>query len=407
MRIALVSYEFAGTPRGGGIGTYVRGAAEMLHGRGHEVEVFTAGTPEEMPASAFPIHSVDATREDFAEAIVPTFAARHTSAPFDVIEGPEYGADAAGIAATFEALPLVIKLHTPSFILAEIHAAYIGRASQLRFMAGALRRGRWPTHLRAISDETGEKSVAQCADLVVGPSQAILDRVGSHWGISETRRMLVPNVFIAPRPLLLADPNTRTETVLYVGRLEVRKGVLELADAVRRVLDARPGTRFVFLGRALPMPNGTRDVKAEMMSRIGRHRDAVQFIDAVPYHEIANYFSAADICVFPSVWENFPNVCLEAMAAARGVIGSSAGGMAEMIEDGRTGLLVPPRSPAAIADRILTLLADPERRIAMGQAARAHVAASYTPDVIGPLHEASYERAIANAAGRHHPQSAA
>jgi glycosyltransferase involved in cell wall biosynthesis len=85
------------------------------------------------------------------------------------------------------------------------------------------------------------------------------------------------------------------------------------------------------------------------------------------------------------------------MAAARGVIGTSAGGMAEIVEHGRTGLLVPPRDPKAIADAILALLRDPERRIAMGHAARAHVTTAYAPDVIAPLQEASYRRAIERA----------
>ena len=90
-------------------------------------------------------------------------------------------------------------------------------------------------------------------------------------------------------------------------------------------------------------------------------------------------------------------VCLEAMAAARGVIGSTAGGMAEIIEEGRTGLLVPPRNPKAIAEAILALLRDSKRRAAMGSAAREQVVAAYSSDVIGPLQEASYWRAIRRA----------
>ena len=83
------------------------------------------------------------------------------------------------------------------------------------------------------------------------------------------------------------------------------------------------------------------------------------------------------------------------MAAARGVIGSSAGGMTEIIDHGRTGLLIPPRDPNLIAAAILELLRDPTRRIAMGAAARAHVTTAFAPDVIAPLQEASYVRAIA------------
>jgi glycosyltransferase involved in cell wall biosynthesis len=148
------------------------------------------------------------------------------------------------------------------------------------------------------------------------------------------------------------------------------------------------------IGRSLPMPGSGTEVKAAMLGHIGRWADRVEFLDAIPHEKIADFLGETDICVFPSVWENSPNVCLEAMAAARGVIGSSAGGMAEMIETGRTGLLIPSRNPRAIADAILTLLRDPVRRIAMGIAAREHVARAFSPDAIGPLQEASYRRAI-------------
>ena len=101
-----------------------------------------------------------------------------------------------------------------------------------------------------------------------------------------------------------------------------------------------------------------------------------------------------DICVFPSVWENVGFVCLEAMAAGRGVIASGGSGMAELIDDGRTGRLVPPRDPRRLADVMLEMIADPIARAAMGEKARARARTAYTSEVVGPLQEASYLRAI-------------
>jgi glycosyltransferase involved in cell wall biosynthesis len=235
---------------------------------------------------------------------------------------------------------------------------------------------------------------------VVGPSRAILDRLAGPWNLPRDRLMHVPNVFIAPPELLAIPPESATGRVTFLGRLEVRKGVLELASAIPLVLAQRPDARFRFIGRTLPMPSGGRDVRAAMLERIGRAVSEVEFIDAVAYDQVPGLIAESDICAYPSVWENFPNVCIEAMAAARGVIGSSAGGMAEIIEHGRTGLLVPPKNPRAIAEAILELLNDPARRIAMGRAARAHVTTAYSPEVIGPLQEESYRRAIAHARKR-------
>src|ERR1700761_4991312 len=113
MRIAFVSYEFAGTASGGGIGTYVRSASAMMAARGHEVEVFTSAPPD--PRTLSPsviVHSVPSDRPSFAAAVASSYAKRHVARPFDVVEGPEYGAEASEIAHRFPDLPLVVKLHT-------------------------------------------------------------------------------------------------------------------------------------------------------------------------------------------------------------------------------------------------------------------------------------------------------
>ena len=120
----------------------------------------------------------------------------------------------------------------------------------------------------------------------------------------------------------------------------------------------------------------------------------VELIDAVPYAGIAPALANAGICVFPSVWEASGFVCKEAMSAARAVIASDAGGMAEIIDHGRTGLLIPPRDPRALAAAIIELLRDPVRRTAIGLAAREHITAAFAPEVIAPLQEAIYLRAI-------------
>jgi glycosyltransferase involved in cell wall biosynthesis len=132
----------------------------------------------------------------------------------------------------------------------------------------------------------------------------------------------------------------------------------------------------------------------------GRGAGRIEFSGAVQYSQISEFLADTAVGVFPSYWENFPYVCLEAMAAGCGVIGSSCGGMAEIIEHGRTGLLVPPRNPRVIAEALIELLRDPARRAAMGAAARAHVVQAYSAEAIAPLQEASYARAIARARQR-------
>jgi glycosyltransferase involved in cell wall biosynthesis len=209
--------------------------------------------------------------------------------------------------------------------------------------------------------------------------------------------VVIPNVFIAPDALLTVPVHTQTNLITCIGRLEARKGVIDLANAIPLVLQHFKDARFRFIGRSLPYPGTGEDVRDMLKRLLAPVSHAVEYVDGVPYDQVHRYYAESDICVLPSIWENFPNVCLEAMSAARGVVGSSAGGMAEMIDDGRTGLLIPPRNPRAIADAILCLLREPDRRMEMGRAARQHVRAAYAPEVIAPLQEASYVRAIARA----------
>ena len=96
----------------------------------------------------------------------------------------------------------------------------------------------------------------------------------------------------------------------------------------------------------------------------------------------AGVFDAADIAVVPSTWPDpFPTVILEAMRAGCAVIAADHGGAPEMIDAaGGGGFLVPPGDAAALADAIATLLADADRRAAMGAAARRRVGTDFTTD---------------------------
>jgi glycogen synthase len=391
VRIAIISYE--GGLTDGGIGTYVRNASEMLSERGHDVVVFSNGNIEtNSKGRGGEIFAVVATRENFSNAVLPAFSASHASKPFDVIESAEYGADAAAVAAHYPNIARVVRLHTPTFFIREIDSLYVCR---LRRALGSLRRGHWPRP-SWVYDPLGdpERLYTLSADVVTVPSLAMLQRIRSIWGLSIRSVEHFANVFTPSPSHLAVSPSTKTRRVTFLGRLEPRKGVIELAQAIPIVLREAPGTKIRIVGRSSQHPNTGEDLRRYIRRVLGRYADEVEFIEVVPRHEVPLMLASTDICVFPSVWENFPYVCLEAMSAARAVIGSSAGGMAEIIEHGRTGLLIPPRNHKAIALAMLKLLSDPKLRIAMGTSAREQILRAYGPAVIAPLQEASYARAI-------------
>src|SRR5262249_43942573 len=117
------------------------------------------------------------------------------------------------------------------------------------------------------------------------------------------------------------------------------------------------------------------------------------FVDHVPLEQIPTCLADTDICMLPSLWDNFPNACLEAMSAARGIVASRAGGMVDMLEDVNAGMLVEPNNARQLAQAINTLLADPARRQAMAARAREKIVNYYAREV-GDMTERYYQAAI-------------
>jgi len=398
MRLALISFEFPPSTIIGGIGTYAFEAARMLAVAGVSVEVFAAGVQGEEPAASLGIrvHRVAANdRASFRDKVLPAFADRHSHAPFDLIESPEIGAEGARIAAAFPEVAVISKLHTPSYLVDAIGHEPATIGERLRFRLGALRRGRWAglrpqTYQR---ERDPEWRFTNSADGIAAPSQAIADRLTADWDL-DPQRLAVYALPLRPDARFLALPIPQQLcTVGFLGRLEARKGVVELARAIPRILQQAPQLRFRFLGPSWPYRKG------EMETWIRHHcrsvLDRLTFVGAVARDQLAAELGRCDVVILPSRWENFPFACWEAMAAGRAVIGSASGGMADVIEPGVSGLLVPPHAPGAIAAAVLSLVQHPERLAPLAAAGRQRVLDHLAPERILPLQLASYERAIA------------
>jgi glycogen(starch) synthase len=400
MKIALISYEYPPDTAMGGIATYVDQISRVLENRGHHVEVFSASLTREITETRYGIlvHRVlEADRNNFREKIVDKFTERHNTVKFDVIESPEFNADAYEIIRTVPEVPLVVKFHTPKFLLNEISSKNLNPSLlvKLRWYLGQMRRGiNVKAYWKYFRENDIEYLFSKSADELVFPTPSLADIVLRQWQIPSDRISIVPYAFAPSSKLLNIPIETYSDTVTYIGRLEIRKGVITLAQAIPIVLKSCPKAKFRFVGRSQSSPSPYLDMRQYLSKILNSNLYAVEFIDSVPYDDIPNYLSQTDICVFPSIWENFPNVCLEAMSAGRGIVASRAGGMKDMLNVTNSGILVEPQKPQQLACAIIKLFKEPELRIRLGKNARNRVLQEYNAHHIGSLQEESYIRAI-------------
>lgn len=168
-----------------------------------------------------------------------------------------------------------------------------------------------------------------------------------------------------------------------VSRLVARKGQDVLVEAWPRVRDRVPGARLLLVGTGPMAPRLARRVRALGLD------DAVTLTGAVPWAELAAHHAAADVFAMPCRTrlggldvEGLGIVYLEAQACAVPVVAGRSGGAPETLVDGETGHVVDGADPAAVASAVAGLLADPQRRAAMGAVARAHVARHWAWPVV-------------------------
>ncbi len=170
---------------------------------------------------------------------------------------------------------------------------------------------------------------------------------------------------------------SETPTVLFVGWLIPEKGVFDLIDAARILRDR--GTRFVL--RLVGPFHGNEPAVSVRVAAAGL-ADVVYAVG--PLHsrrEVLAAYHEADIFTLPSWAEGLPVAVLEAMACGLPVVASGVGGTPDLVEDGVSGLLVPPRNPQALADALERLLRDRNVRLGFGRAARARVESAFSNEV--------------------------
>ncbi|WP_149547165.1 GT4 family glycosyltransferase PelF [Streptomyces marokkonensis] len=178
---------------------------------------------------------------------------------------------------------------------------------------------------------------------------------------------------VDPQAFPPAGPEPERPTLSWAGRVDPIKDLETLIRAVALVRAERPDVRLRLFGGTPRGGEAYRERCEELAAGLG-HGDAVTFEGRVD--DIKDAYAAGSVVMLSSISEGFPFTLIEAMSCGRATVSTDVGGVREAVGD--TGLVVPPRDPAAMAAAALQLLGDPARRGAMGEAARLRVIEQFT-----------------------------
>ena len=391
----------------GGIATYGAATAEALGALGHALQVFVydqavAGaalvrhTPREGLAivrfgdgyaqdPTWRLEGVARRAWQYAAAVAEEIG---RVGPPDLIEAQDYQAVGYFIATRrltydpiFADVPLVVTVHAPKFVLDAYEAAPVHRLPD--FWVGEM-----------------ERATLAMADGVIFPSQYVADAVCRQ--VTPRRAVVIPNPYASAADARQVDHANVANRVVFVGRLQRLKGVVELFEAMARLWDSgRTTVLDVVAGDGWYHPLA-QSMRAHLAARYAPYvdRGLLVFHGMLAPSAVAEVALRAPVAVVPSLFENFPYTVLEAMARGQVVVATDAGGQRELIRSGDNGILCRAGDAADLsASLAMALDLPPARRMAMGEAARVTVAqwadpARVTAAKVAWLRQVVAERAL-------------
>jgi glycosyltransferase involved in cell wall biosynthesis len=184
------------------------------------------------------------------------------------------------------------------------------------------------------------------------------------------------------------DISNDAPVVGTVGRLTAQKAQQYFIDAARIVRQVVPGTRFVIVGDGELREDLITYCKGQGLE------DAVIFTGYRT--DVIRIMSTFHVFALSSLYEGLPFVILEAMALSKPVVSTAVDGVCDAVVDGKTGLLVPPRDPHALANAIIWMLRHPQQARAMGEAGRHRFEVLFTQERMVESTEALYRRLLAD-----------
>ncbi|WP_055448715.1 glycosyltransferase family 4 protein [Lacinutrix mariniflava] len=185
-------------------------------------------------------------------------------------------------------------------------------------------------------------------------------------------------------------------TILYIGTIIRKKGVLELAEIFNKVVEANPEAKLILIGADAPDiktgSTSTYKLMEGLFSKTAKNK--VSYIGKIPYTEVKTQIEQAHICVFPSFAETLGMVTIESMALQKPVVNTNIGWAQELIDNGVNGYLVHPKNIELYAEKINLLLNDKALCKSIGKAARLKVENDFNIDKQADKNIAYYTQII-------------
>lgn len=397
MRIGLYSPSWPGAATPNGITTANVELTAGLQALGHDVSIITSHA-EELGDNIFGFP--EARRPSLLDRIRLRLGQQHVWVSYfrdQVLRATRQAIaergieilvmeETQGIAGALQAelpIPVVMVLHGPWFIVEPLSGP---EQTEVPINRGRAKREGRNFH----------RAAALCA-----PSAAILNRLMEHYGPLDQPTVVIPNSIAIKDPV---DPSTLSDaerrTFLYVGRFDKLKGGDVLLEGFARIVENGADCNLTIIGPDLGLPvkegsSSLMGIEACLAQLPAAAQARITWLGTKSKPEIDLLRRRFPVTLITSRYETFGYTVLEAMAAGSVPVASDVGGIPEIVENGQTGVLVPPGDPQALAIAAAHLLEIPMAAHSMGARARKVIAERFAPTVVAQQWERFLEDVIA------------